>query len=394
MSVFTAWVSTSAGGLKPELILGYCLLLLALISSPLRAGEPPAHALGSVDGEDWHYPLAEQESLESVGRRYLRSSEDWVDLVRYNALSDAFALPPGTIVRIPLKWLKHAPRPAVLAEVAGTVWIYRRGEPRRRAATPGVKLNVGDRIKVEEGSARVHFEDGSRLSLGPKADVDFNQLRFYGDSGMVDTRLRLRSGRIKSEVRDRVGPEGRYEIQTRDVTAAVRGTVFVLEQTEIGSRIEVLEGLITLRTRGIGIEGSEVRVSAGAGASVSSTEGISTRQLPSIAALSISRAGGADGAPAVASWSEDSSHSLVRYRIMFRGLADDQAYKLLDTGISDSNRLRLPTEADGVYRLVLQVVDKAGFRGVPQQFEFRVDSKAPRQFELRLSSRSPDRTSL
>ncbi|GAA3959082.1 FecR family protein [Allohahella marinimesophila] len=231
----------------------------------------------------------------------------------------------------------------------------------------------------------MRFEDGSRLKLGREADIEFNQLRFFGDSGMVDTRLRLRKGRVKSEVRDRVGPDGRYEIQTREVTAAVRGTVFVLEQTVNSSRLEVHDGAVALKRLD-----NETRISAGDGATVTTTEGVVEKVLPRIEGMSISRTGTSAEAPVFAAWAEDPGHGFIRYRIARKGLADNShSYQLLDTGLSDSNRLRLPASAEGVYQLTLQVVDQQGFNGVPQQFEFRVDSKAPQQFELKLSGGAP-----
>ncbi|GAA3959075.1 hypothetical protein GCM10022278_16780 [Allohahella marinimesophila] len=94
--------------------------------------------------------MTPSESLEMVGKRYLQAPFAWVDLVRHNALGDAFAIPPGATIRIPLEWLRHSPRPATLADTEGTVWVYRRGETRREAARSGHLLNVGDRIKVEK----------------------------------------------------------------------------------------------------------------------------------------------------------------------------------------------------------------------------------------------------
>lgn len=356
----------------------YGLLVLAG-SAAVHADERPDGMSGSVSGPDWIYPLARGETLESVAWNYLLLSRTWVELIPYNRLESGFDLSAGSDVKIPLAWLRPSTGEAVV-DSNGSAWLYPSGNGARKLLRTRTTVQVGDRVKVDSGSASVRFPDGSDMILGPSADVDFNRMEIYGKSGMNDTRLRLRKGRVKLEVRKRHGPEGRFEVQTRNVVAAVRGTTFTLEQNDTGTRIEVHTGSVALITGQ-----STVDIRAGSGAETAGDNGIRQRALPSVRNLMLQDTGTEQSASRLtASWSANSNNASVQYVV--RTLPDSgKTHTVLARGIARSNRLQLPDSPNGRYTLLLQAIDSENYHGRIQRFDYVIDSIAPRQGILEIN---------
>jgi hypothetical protein len=142
--------------------------------------------------------------------------------------------------------------------------VVRRG-PSPTTLVPAAR---GDQIApetwIESGpraSAWLELADGSRLRLGAGALVQVGRLYLNEQLRRV-VQLKLERGQIEADVT--AGGQGSsFEISTRTTVAGVRGTRFRLTADERGSRLETLEGLVTLSG-----DGRERGVAAGRGAEV------------------------------------------------------------------------------------------------------------------------------
>ncbi len=184
------------------------------------------------------------------------------------------AATPGEAGQVALAYVeRRADRPvARLDAVDGPV---RRGPSRENLGpaargdqlTPETWLSTGARA-----SAWIELADGSRLRLGPDALLLVGRL-FLNDQLRRVVKLQLERGQIEAVVT--AGGQGSsFEISTRTTVAGVRGTRFRLTADENQSRLETLEGLVTL-SRG----SAEIGVGAGQGADVKGADAPSPAPL-------------------------------------------------------------------------------------------------------------------
>lgn len=240
-----AWVPALACGLA--------------VAGAFAQAAPPA-------ADEWHYRVLAGDTLISLAQRYLRQDAGWHALQERNGVADPRQLVPGTVLRIPLAWLR--PDAAL-----GTV-VFVRGDARLQrlpsaavAVTPGTDLLPGDRLRTAaDSSLTVRFADGARLMVAPTSEVTVDQLlgRDPGQKRSPGVRIELDRGGTESQVPPRNRPAPAYEIQTPAANLGVRGTDFRarVEPHDGGTRLEVVSGTVAAappRARG------ETRVAAGEG---------------------------------------------------------------------------------------------------------------------------------
>jgi len=204
----------------------------------------PVPALAS----DWSYTFRPDDNLWDLSNKYLISNKHYAQLQVLNNINDPKNIPAGTIIKIPVKWLKKRPSSALVVDSIGKVTIIHVAENANSVkATSNKHLYTGDRIITgPDSSATLVFADQSRLILHANSELVMDALSQYGDTGMVDTNLRLPAGRVDSQVNPEKGPATRYEITTPAAVAAVRGTEFRMSTDPVTTitRSEVLKGLI------------------------------------------------------------------------------------------------------------------------------------------------------
>ncbi|MEM7250134.1 MAG: FecR domain-containing protein [Pseudomonadota bacterium] len=204
-----------------------------------------------VNAVDWIYTARPGDSFWNIAETHLTSVGLWKRLQSYNRVQNPTELRPGTRVKIPVHWLRERPASAVLAESSGEVRIATKRNAKSRAGAQGDQLEAGYFVSTgQDGSAIVELANGSRVRIGPNAELELNQLSAFGKSGMVDTSLRLHRGRIESDVAPALGPKSRFEIHTPSATAAVRGTIFRVGASDTSTLTEVNEG-------GVAVSGSD-----------------------------------------------------------------------------------------------------------------------------------------
>jgi hypothetical protein len=123
----------------------------------------------------------------------------------------------------------------------------------RGATARSLALNspvmAGETVVTAPGArARLRFTDGSVIVLGENTELKISRYRVNGDERHVF--LDLVKGLARSVV-SKMSPKSTFEIQTPTAVAAVRSTVFCVEQHADGKmETVVVEGSLAVTSRG------------------------------------------------------------------------------------------------------------------------------------------------
>ncbi len=229
--------------------MGRILFIIGILflATPVRA-EP----------QEWVYTVRPGDTLWDLSETYLSSMQFHDDLQKLNQIQNPKHLIPGTRIRFPLKWLKIQPVPVRVLAVSGTVTVKSaQGGPPAPAEVHQLLHIQDELITGPDSSVLIHFADGSQLLLQSESVLKLDVVNIYGETGMVDTRLRLKNGRVDSEVNPmEIGPGDRFEIHTPGAISSVRGTklrVMSNIEQEV-ARTEVLSGVLDVIASGQTIE--------------------------------------------------------------------------------------------------------------------------------------------
>ena len=205
----------------------------------------PAAAEGYVlqQNLDWYYTIRPGDSLPEIANRLLKSEYSWTSLAHHNHVKDVNKIQIGSILKVPITWLKHSPQPAIVKTFEGEALVKRRQDTRYETITEQIQLYVGDEILTRQGSMDIVFADNTTLRLDQFSNLIFNKLSSYQNTGMVDARMRLSRGGLRTKVSP-LTKGSRYEISTPSAVAAVRGTDFRLRSSSEGTVLEVIEGAV------------------------------------------------------------------------------------------------------------------------------------------------------
>jgi len=100
-------------------------------------------------------------------------------------------------------------------------------------AQVGMSLEPGDSIKTgDDSSAEITFFDGSTIELEAGTEIEVVSLDISSDTGSTTITLQQTIGTTISRVTKLLDPASRYEIETPDGVAAVRGSVMKVQVTE------------------------------------------------------------------------------------------------------------------------------------------------------------------
>lgn len=339
--------------------LGRCLVAL-LITLALSA---------TASAQEWTYRVRPGDNLWDLSARHLRTDVDWRRLQQLNRVADPYRLPPGTLLRFPVSWLRIEPAKARLVALRGAVRAQVSARAGVTSASQGLRLSIGGWLETGPGaSATLEFADGSRLMLTDNSRIVFDRLSAYGQTGMVDTRMRLQRGRSSNRVIPARGPASRYIIETPSATSSVRGTRFRVSAGD-GDRpgsTEVLEGKVQVG----GAQGPEVLVRPGYGSVAAGGAAASapTRLLP---APRLEEAGTQLASlPMALSWS--ALPGAVAYRVEV--VRDDAPDELLFEASTAATRLRIADLPPGRHRVLLRAVAANGLGGEDTERSFEVSA--------------------
>ncbi|WP_374337196.1 FecR domain-containing protein [Leeia sp.] len=348
----------------PVLMLGASLTVVA-------AGLP------TPSPDDLQYQVKPGDSVYSVSHQLLDRPERWADVQRYNRVHLPTHLQPGTILSIPLIWLK--PQPAT-----GTVLYARGATVNGQVVTANSKVNEGDALLTQpDGTLALRLPDGSIVQLQGSSRARLEQLRL-APGGRGDNRVQLQQGRIEAHANPDKRTGSRFDVNTPLVAAGVRGTRFrvAFDEAQQHSQSEVTEGRVELQ----GQSGrSTQQLTAGQGSWADAQGKVAVPiSLPSAPDLS--------QLPPL--------HERVQFRLEWPAVSAAQAYRVRVARDEGLNQVLLSLSAtqpqtrisgleDGQYVLAIRAVDAHGLEGPDQLHPFTLAARpeAPLPSEPRTGSK-------
>jgi len=229
--------------------------------------------------EEWPYTVKPGDNLWNLTEQHLTNMKYVPRLQQLNSIKNPYVIPPGTRLRIPVAWTRITQDAhAQIVNIYGTANVIR-SEDGSIPATLGMQLKRGDKIQSENDYfVTIEFADQSRMRVQDNSTVRLDDLKIFGDYGLVDTLIHLEEGRTESSVPKESTTGTRFRIQTPSAISSVRGTDFRVgtlnEQSATTS--EVLEGLVKVSG-----EKREIKVSGGFGTVIA----IGTPPLPPVKLL-------------------------------------------------------------------------------------------------------------
>ncbi len=224
----------------------------------------------------------------------------------------------------------------------------------------GVQLYMGDKIITREGNVLLRFADDSSFLVKANSELLLERLSAHGQTGMVDTHMRLNFGRGRAKVNSRNG-KSRYRISTPGAIAAARGTDFSIsantDDSDSGRQLlrnEVLEGEVAISSP----QGSQA-VKQGFGTIAKQGEApLAPVKLLSAPTLNV---GELTELPFTLAWSVVDGAEAYTVDV-FNGQA--QTTELLQAFRTESNEARFDELMTGNYTFVVRAIDKLGLRGL------------------------------
>lgn len=334
------------------------LVLLILWSGGVKAGEE----------DEWTYSMVRGDNLWNITARYLDGGfRYWNALIRLNKVSDAEHMPPGSKVRIPLRWLKIEPATVRVRDIHGKVEYVEARQTEARALTGSTHLKDGDQVVVGEGANVVlEFVDQSRLFLGSGSRMGLGWVRKFSRSGLADNMVDLQEGRSESKVKTE---NTRFQIKTPSANTTVRGTDFrvtVAQENSEVSRVEVLGGIVHTSS-----SGGARDVRAGFGTTVA--KGEAPRSLVKLLAAPeiVSPADYSRDLPVDIKWQKIAGAELYRIQIH---RAEEEQTLLIDAVISAA-RFNTSALEDDEYIIRVRGIDANGLEGKDAEQMLELDAR-------------------
>lgn len=214
---------------------------------------------------DWNYRVRPGDNLWDLAARYLKPDVPWQKLQDYNQVGNPLHLPPGSTMHFPVGWLRQGPAPATVVAVIGNATAKAPGNAPTIPVTAGMSVGYGTELDTAaDTSLTLQLADGSRVLLQADSALVLDRLSAYGRTGMVDTRMRLKRGRLNSDVTPLSGSAARFTVSTPNTISSVRGTHFRVAADEDSgdARTEVVSGHVD-----VGNNARHVMVDGGRGVS-------------------------------------------------------------------------------------------------------------------------------
>ena len=220
------------------------LFLLGLSTSTQAQKGPQSD---TVTEPTWLYSVRPGDTLWALCRKYTSIDRCWIKLGEINNVIYPRQLPPGFVVEFPLSWLKEPPVNAKVLSVTGSVSLVVDGQERGLSA--GDALSIGQSIIANQGYASIQFGDGAIMVVEPGTVLHLDTLSSFDGQGVVDSRLRLVRGSIRTRVPEQE-PKSKFRVSTPAAVAAVRGTEFrvstAIEENKPSMRGEVFDGTVSI----------------------------------------------------------------------------------------------------------------------------------------------------
>jgi hypothetical protein len=346
---------------------------LTLASSALLACTAvSAQAISSTD--EWKYVVTPRDTLIGLVQRLMKPPATWQKLQELNQLPNPQSLKPGSVVRLPVAWLKSTAAVATVSVAQGTVNV-RRGTARLASTAAGTEVLPGDVVETgAQSTLTLRFVDGSSVVVAPESKVLIENLLVYGKSGITETRLRIEEGGLDSSVKPKTQvSSSRYVVTTPVFNLGVRGTEF-RARFDPNSKVafsEVLSG-------GVAAQGAKSQVPIGAGFGTLAL--INTDPKPPIKLLDAPLLRGigklASRVPVDLSWEPEKDASGYRAQVF----TDRSFQRQVVEGVFTQPVAHWLTLPDGAYVLRVRSIDADGLEGASTASDFVLKARPEAPF--------------
>lgn len=346
------------------------MLAVALLFSVASAQVDQTQA----DEDIFLYKTIPGDSLWNIAQRHLHNIKLWTELKKINHLPNDDYIEPGTLIKVPRKWLKVNQSTATLVNAIGGVKIIN-GEKQTLefgkdfTEKDSLILSTGDTILTsDDGLATILFKDGSRLLLQSNSELILNDLIALGDGSLSDIKLQLDKGRLENRVYSSPISNTNYEVKTATATTSVRGTVFRMGLEDEDSVTEVVSGKVAAKAQ----------------------EGESAAELLAGQAIIISKDGDAKQVemlppPVFANFPQLIEAVPVKIDVEAIDGVIGYATKIIPVGSdeqdavssmrSEGNVLLGNDLPDGRYQMMVSAIDQNGVTGQPATYEFILNAR-------------------
>lgn len=322
-----------------------------------------------ADTTTWAYTVRQGDTLISISKNHLENPSDWVKLQNTNSIKNTKRLPPGMQLHIPVELLKLRETVAEVVRVQREVEIVSAAGGSRFDVAPGTSLRKGDKIRTgKDSNITLRFADGSRLMIMENSQLILDTMTVYGESEVMNTRMRLQKGQVETQAAPLKGPAAHYEIITPVIAVGVRGTDFRVgaDADAKVSRSEVLHGAVAVEA-----EGTQLSVPAGFGT-------LAEKGKPPLPPVALLKEPDLTELPVLLRRVPLRFHwraveGAVSYRAQV--YADKEFQELLLGGLFSSSEAEWPDLPDGNYFLRVRAIDKQGLEGLNAERSFTLDAR-------------------
>ena len=360
----------SSPSIRPLPLFFAVQMTVALLAPPSFAAtdkaatKPEVSARTAVQRPDeWNYQVAPRDTLIGLVQRLMKPPADWQKLQALNRFPNPQMLAPGTIVRIPVDWLRSNATVATVELAQGVVAVHR-GANRLASVVAGTEVLPGDKIETgAQSTLTLRFVDSSRVVIAPQSKVLIENLLVYGKSGITETRLRIEEGGLDSAIKPMVNSASRYVVTTPVFNLGVRGTDFRARFDPATNMAfsEVLSGAVAAQGKQ-----SEVQIGKGFGtlALVNTDPKPPKRLLDAPLLQGISKS--ATQLPVNFTWEPETGASGYRAQVF----TDSSFQRQLAERVVAQPQARWLNLPDGSYVLRVRSIDAEGLEGAATASEF------------------------
>ena len=326
----------------------------------------------SAHAKDWIYVVSKGDNLWSISKKHLNKVSYYEDVRKINNITHPKRIPPGTLIRIPLDWVKRHAASVKVKFTEGSHQIFR--DEKVLPVQLDSELKLGDELRLDgKGSITLLFADGTEMTLSDNVIISFDHLTQYGKTGMVDSRVRINQGKMEIRAEKQQGAGSRLDIASASAVTSVRGTVFrvgIDAEDPNASLVEVVEGEVAVEQ-----EGQSVSVPQGFGLKIEKGKPITTpvKLLPAVNMVNLPKI--VTNPEFELRWSH--LNNSKQYQVQ---LATDKLFSsLIWQQLVSNNHASLPELDDNHYFVRVTAFDQEGIEGRPteQSFELNIKPLAP-----------------
>lgn len=328
-------------------------LTSALLGLALLASTPAFSA-------DWLYTFRPGDTIWDLCLKYTNQRGCWQKLPVLNGVKNDRHINPGFVLSFPAQWLKEIPKPVAVTFVDGETWVLALGSDTAISLTKGDQLGIGATLTTGvDGNVNLKFGDGSTLQMEPNSELTLDTLSSFDGYGVVDSRLRLNQGAVKTRVIKR-RPASRFTITTPSAVAAVRGTEYRVSSIDGPTPImrgEVFEGLVDVNT-----DQNKQAVPAGFGITAKKGEALKEPK-PLLPAPSFISDGKPKLLPIDIEWQTLNGAENYQLELLHDNDADEL---ILRHGLNET-QFRIDDLAIGCYKVRLRGIDRDKLQGLANE---------------------------